>query len=189
VAGAIIAAVIGGIVLGVGWIWVVVTAFMESISQGLLCCIPFYAIYYAIKRWSRAKKPFVIYLVGVVILIVGGVGTCTGISREFAGVQLVIDEFMEAGQARDVEAAYACCSTHGYSQEGIADYIESNYDRVFAGYERLNISGLAEVSSGGITSCDVSGVVIYTGDESLQFQASLVKSNDIWRITHIDIGY
>jgi hypothetical protein len=186
-AGAIVAAVIGGIVLGVGWIWFVVTAFRESTSQGLLCLfIPFYAIYYAIKRWSDAKKPFLIYLVGVVVLIVGLAGSCTQILGD---VEPVIARFMEAGAANNTEAAYACWSTQAASEEEIANLIEGNYDRVFAGYERLNISGFEARSSGGITRCDVSGAVIYTGDESLPFEASLVQSNDIWKITYIRIGY
>ena len=185
--GAIIAAVIGGIVLGVGWIWFAVTAFRESTSQGLLCLfIPFYAIYYAIKRWSDAKKPFVMYLVGVVVLIVGLGGSCTQLLGE---VEPVIARFMEAGAANNTEAAYACWSTQAASEEEIANLIESNYDHVFAGYERLNISGFEAQSSGGITTCYVSGAVVYTGDESLPFEASLVKSNDIWKITGISIGY
>ena len=183
-AGAIIAAVIGGIVLGVGWIWFLVTAFRESTSQGLLCLIPFYAIYYAIKRWSDAKKPFLLYLVGVVVLIVGLAGSCTQIMGD---VEPVIERFMEAGAANNTEAAYAC--TQAISEEELADYIESNYDDVFAGYERLNISGFQAQSSAGITLCDVSGAVIYTDGGRLPFEASLVKVNDAWKITHINIGY
>jgi hypothetical protein len=184
--GAIVAAVIGGIVLGVGWIWFLVTAFRESTSQGLLCLIPFYAIYYAIKRWSDAKKPFLTYLVGVVVLIVGLAGSCTQITGD---VEPVIARFMEAAAANNTEAAYACWSTQGISEEDIADFIESNYDDVFAGYERLNISGFQAQSSAGITLCDVSGAVIYTDGESLPFEASLVKVNDAWKITYITIGY
>jgi hypothetical protein len=185
--GGVIAAVIGGIVLAVGWIWFAVIAFRESTSQGLLCLfVPFYAIYYTIKRWSHVKKIFFVYLVGVVVLIVGLVGSCTQLVGE---IEPVIAQFMEAGQARDAEAAYACWSTQWTSEEDIADYIDSNYDRVFAGYERVNISGFEAESSGGITQCDVSGAVIYTGDERLPFQASLVKSNNTWKITYITIGY
>lgn len=186
-AGGIVAAVIGGIVLAVGWIWFVVIAFRESTSQGLLCLfVPFYAIYYTIKRWSQVKKIFFIYLVGIVILIVGLVGSCTQITGE---VEPVIARFMEAGAANNTEAAYACWSTQGTSEEDIANFIESNYDDVFAGYERLNISGFQAQSGGGMTLCDVSGAVFYTGGESLPFEASLVKVNDVWKITYIQIGH
>ena len=189
-AGGIIAAVIGGIVLGVGWIWFAVTAFRESTSQGLLCLfIPFYAIYYAIKRWSDAKKPFLIYLVGVVVLVVGLVGSCTELSREFAGVEPVIDEFMQAGAANNTGAAYACWAPQSATEGEIADYIESNYDDLFAGYQSLTISSFQGQASAGITTCYVSGAVIYTDDQSLPFEALLVKENDVWKITGIYIGY
>jgi hypothetical protein len=188
--GAIIAAIIGGIVAGVGWIWIAITAFRESTSQGLLCIIPFYAVYYAIKRWSGAKKPIVISLVGVgfVLLIVGIVFSL----MPFYGVKPVVAEFMEAGAARDVEAAYACWSPQSATEEDIDEYIESNYDDVFAGYESLTINQRIGQSVAGITTCSVSGWIIYTGpgDPRLSFQASLVKDNDgCWKITDIYIGY
>jgi hypothetical protein len=188
--GAIIAAVIGGIVAGVGWIWVVITAFRESTSQGLLCLfIPPYAIYYGIKRWSDAKKPLIIAVVGVVVLIVGLVGSCTQLLEEFSGVEPVIAEFMEAGAANNTEAAYACWSTQSVTAEEIAEFIENNYDDLFAGYESLTFGSFEGESSAGITTCYVSGAVIYTGDQSLPFEASLVKKNDVWKITGIYIGY
>lgn len=68
---AIISVVIGGIVAGAGWIWIVITAFRESRSQGLLSLFPLYAIYYGVKRRSDTMKPLVIALVGIVILIIG----------------------------------------------------------------------------------------------------------------------
>ena len=187
---AIIAVVIGGIVAGVGWIWVVVTAFRESTSQGLLCLfIPPYAIYYGIKRWSGAKKPLVIAVVGVVVLVVGLVTSCTQLYEEVSEVEAVIGEFMEAGEARDVEAAYAYFSPRSATEEEVDEYIESNYDDLFAGYESLTIGGWEMSSSGGITEVYVSGAIIYTGDQSLPFVAWLVKENDVWKITGIYIGY
>ena len=155
----------------------------------MLCIIPFYAIYYAVKRWSGAKKPIAIGLVGVglVLLIVGIVS----ILMPFAGVKAVITEFMEAGAATDVEAAYACWSPQWATEEDIAEYIESRYDDVFAGYKRLTIHQRIGQSIVGITTCSVSGSIIYAGpgDPRSSFQASLVKENDVWKITNIYIGY
>jgi hypothetical protein len=189
-AGAIIAAVIGGIVAGVGWIWVVITAFRESTSQGLLCLfIPPYAIYYGIKRWSDAKKPLIIAVVGGVVLIVGLVSSCMQLYEELSGVEPVIAEFMEAGEAGDVEAAYACWSPWSVTEEEVDEYIENNYDDLFTGYESLTISGWNLESSGGITEAYVSGAIIYTGDKRLPFEALLVKENNVWKIIGIYIGY
>ena len=74
------------------------------------------------------------------------------------------------------------------TDEEIAEVIEGSYD-VFAGYERLNLNSFEGESSAGITMCYVSGAVIYTGDQSLPFEASLVKQNGVWKITNIYIGY
>jgi hypothetical protein len=135
------------------------------------------------------KKPLAIGLGVGVVLVVVVVLIVTQFSGLFSGVKPVIAEFMEAGEARNVTAAYACWSPQSATEEEMAGYIESNYDDVFAGYERLNISSQSIESSAGITTCYVSGAVIYTGDQSLPFEASLVKKNDVWKITGINIGY
>jgi len=185
----IILAIIGGIVAGVGWIWILITAFRESTSQGLLCIMPFYAVYYAINRWSATKTPIVISLVGVgfALLIVGIVFSL----MPFHEVKAVITKFMEAGAARDVEAAYACWSPWSATEkEEIDEFIESNCD-VFIGYKRLTIHQRIEQSIDGITLCSVSGDIIYTGagDPRLSFHASLHKDNyGCWKIANIRIG-
>jgi len=66
--------------------------------------------------------------------------------------------------------------------------MESGYD-VFESYERLNISRQSIESSAAVTTCYVSGAVIYTDDQSLPFEAWLVKDNGVWKITDIYIGY
>ena len=64
-----------GIVLTfVGGIWIVVIAFKEHIGWGLaVFFIPFVILYYAITRWATCKTPFLIFLAGFVIMIVGAV--------------------------------------------------------------------------------------------------------------------
>ena len=105
----------------------------------------------------------------------------------FSGVNTVIAEFMEAGVARNVEAAYACWSPQSVTEEEIAGYIESSYD-VFAGYERLDINSQSGKTGGGVDSCHARGAVIYTGGQRLTLEAQLVKENDVWKITGIRIG-
>ena len=139
-------------------------------------------------KWWRDKKKLAI--IGSVV--VGGIliGTIVvpSLMQFFSGVNTVIAEFMEAGVARNVETAYACWSPQSATEEEIAGYIESSYDDVFAGYDHLNINSRRGESSGGIDSCYVSGAVIYTGDQSLSLKASLVKDNDVWKITGVRIG-
>ena len=189
----IISAVIGGIVAGAGWIWIVITAFRESTSQGLLSLFPLYAIYYGIKRWSDAMQPLVIALVGVVILMIGIVPGLPRIESSAGmevveNVETVIAEFMEAGAARNVEAAYDYWSPKLATEEEIVEYIESRYDDLFAGYERLNINSGIGKSIGDIDSFNAKGDIIYTGAKILPFEAWLVKENDVWQIIDILIG-
>ena len=182
--GLIIAAVIGGVILLVGAIWLLIIAFRESTSCGLLYMfLPFYSIYYPITRWAKTKKPFLIGLIGVVALIGGLVPTLVQTKGE---VEPVITEFIEAGVAKDVDRAYACCHS-SISKEEVAKLIINNYD-LFEGFEDLTTSSLSVVSSAGITTAEFSGAIIYSGDRRLPFEASLVKENDIWRITVFCIG-
>lgn len=138
------------------------------------------------KRWSSKKTRIVAISVGVLAAVVL-VPSLIHMFQFFSGVQPVITEFMEAGVARNVEAAYACWSPQMATEEEIAAFIEGSYD-VFAGYERLNLNSFEGESSAGITMCYVIGAVIYTGDQSLPLEASLVKENDVWKITSMQIG-
>jgi hypothetical protein len=121
-------------------------------------------------------------IVGVVFLFALRMG------QERSGFESVITKFMEAGAARNMGAAYDCWSPHSASEEKIAEFIESSYD-VFAGYERLTISDQETRSGvGGINEGDVSGAIIYIGDQRLPLKARLVKEKDGWKIIGIRIG-
>ncbi|MGA2670115.1 MAG: hypothetical protein ABSF21_01665 [Dehalococcoidia bacterium] len=136
------------------------------------------------------KKPLIIGLgVAVAVIVVIVIIVTTQLSGMFSGAKPVIAEFMVAGAANNSEAAYACWSTQSATEEEIAEFIDNNYEDAFAGYDHVNISSYNGESSGGITTCDVSGAVIYTGDKSLPLEASLVKQNGVWKITGINIGY
>jgi len=144
-----------------GWGRTIVAGFRESVLQGLLCLfIPPYTIYYAIE-----------------------------LRRQRSEVKSVITEFMEAVVARNVEAAYAYCSPHSPTKEEIAGVIKSSY-KIFEDYERLTISSQNPKSSGGITTCYVSGEVIYSGAPGCPFEAWLAKDkdNNVWKMTGIQIG-
>jgi len=142
-----------------GWGRTIVTAFQESVLQGLLCLfIPPYTVYYAIK-----------------------------LKKQRSEVKSVITAFTEAVVSRNVEAAYSYCSPHSPTKEEIAGVIESRHN-VFEGYERLTISSQDPESNGGITTCYVSGAAIYTVGQSLPFEAWLAKENGVWKITGIRIG-
>jgi hypothetical protein len=124
---------------------------------------------------------FVVIVVGVVTFIIWRM------FRHRSVLKSVIAEFMEAGAARNVEAAYACCSHYSPTKEDIVDLIRSSYD-VFTGYERLAIGGTQSQSGGGTTEAYVNGRIIYTGGKKLEYKCSLMKENDVWKIAGIQIG-
>ena len=139
------------------------------------------------------KKPLIIGLgVGIaviIVIVVVVIQLFSGLFSEFSGAEPVIAEFMEAAAANNTGAAYACWSTQSTTEEELTEFIENNYDYLFEGYESLTISSFEGESSGGITTCYVSGAVIYTGDKSWPFEALLVKKDGVWKITDIYIGY
>ena len=74
---------IGLIVSLVGFIWVVVVAFKTSVLWGIgSLIIPFVALIFAIMHWNIAKKPFFIWLGGLVLMIIGAMmgGSAPGLS-------------------------------------------------------------------------------------------------------------
>jgi len=138
-------------------------------------------------KWWRDKKKLAIAIgSGVVAVLLLGV-MLPHLLQFFSGVNTVIAEFMEAGVARNVEAACACWSLQSATEEEIAGFVESSYD-VFAGYERVDINSRSGQSGGGVDSCHARGAVIYTDGERLPLEAQLVKENDVWKITGIRIG-
>lgn len=65
---------IGGLIALVGAIWLLVVTFKKSILWGILSLlIPFVSLIFVIMNWELTKKPFLIYLGGIVLVIVGSV--------------------------------------------------------------------------------------------------------------------
>jgi len=139
-----------------------------------------------IKKWSSKKTRIVAISVGVLAVVVL-VPSLIHMFQFFSGVESVMAEFIEAGASGNMEAACACWCLQSATEEEITGFVESSYD-VFAGYERLNISSKNGQSSGGIDSCYISGAIIYTGGQRLPLEASLMKENDVWKVTGIRIG-
>lgn len=66
---------VGGIVMLVGGIWILVKAFQESIVWGLASLfIPIVALVFVVTHWQDAGKPFLIYLAGLAVYMVGVFG-------------------------------------------------------------------------------------------------------------------
>lgn len=65
---------IGGIVAFIGFIWFLVVAFRQTFWWGIgSLFILIVALVFLIMHWGDAKKPFFVWLIGVVIMVVVGV--------------------------------------------------------------------------------------------------------------------
>lgn len=64
----------GGIMALVGWVWILINAFSESVPWGVgVFCFSPLAIVYGVLKWDELKLPTILYGVGVVLSIVGRV--------------------------------------------------------------------------------------------------------------------
>jgi hypothetical protein len=64
--------IVGLIGLLAGGIWILVLAFKESLVWGLCSLfIPFVGLVFTFMHWATCKKPFGIWLAGLVVYIVG----------------------------------------------------------------------------------------------------------------------
>ncbi len=68
----LILVILGILVATVGGIWILVKAFQTSVLWGLgSLFVPFVSLIFVIAHWRDAKKPFLIHLGGVALIIVG----------------------------------------------------------------------------------------------------------------------
>lgn len=64
--------IIGVLIAAVGGIWLLITGFGESILWGLaMLFIPLVGLIFVILHWDKAKKPFLVNIVGAAIIFVG----------------------------------------------------------------------------------------------------------------------
>jgi hypothetical protein len=62
----------GGIVLFVGWVWIMIAAFSESVPWGVgIFCIGPLALVYGIIKWDELKVPTLLYAGGGVVHVIG----------------------------------------------------------------------------------------------------------------------
>ncbi|HEV2695177.1 MAG TPA: hypothetical protein VG347_19945 [Verrucomicrobiae bacterium] len=63
--------IVGIVIYLVGWLAVLIAAFRESILWGVACLLlPIVQLFFIIVHWSKAKKPFFLQLLGLVVMIV-----------------------------------------------------------------------------------------------------------------------
>ncbi len=112
-------------------------------------------------------------------------------------IQRVITEFMEAGERKDVDAAYAMFSPRAQKitpREQITTFIQGKTHVLFEDFESITITKLVISKTANIdpnapqgTVATVEGVVHYQGGVEGNFRAILEKVDDEWRIYGINI--
>ena len=64
--------IIGGLIMLYGSILFLIVAFQDNVFWGLACLlVPIAALFYLVKNWEETKSPFVIQVVGGLILGAG----------------------------------------------------------------------------------------------------------------------
>lgn len=64
--------IIGILIFIVGGFWFLVAAFSESVLWGLATLfIPIVQLFFLIVHWHRAKKPFLVQITGLAMVILG----------------------------------------------------------------------------------------------------------------------
>jgi hypothetical protein len=129
-------------------------------------------------------------VVGIIIVAIAvGFGLlasrCVGEVNE---AKAVVGEFMVAGQAYNIEWAYALCAPQVNRSE-VEGLIADRYDDLFQNYWSLRTSSWHIEVSGGMTTASLEGSVVYTDDSLLPYDAELVKTGGEWKIYYIYIGY
>ena len=63
---------LGCILALVGGIWIVVLAFKKSVLWGIgALIVPFVSLVFVFMNWQESKKPFLIQIAGIVLIVVG----------------------------------------------------------------------------------------------------------------------
>ena len=128
---------------------------------------------------------------GGVIIVAAAVGLGLLASRcagEVNEAKAVVGQFMAAGQAHDIDGAYALCAPQVERSEA-ETLIQDNYGSLFQNYKGLRTSSWHIESSGGTTMASLNGSVLYTDGSTLPYEAELVKTGGKWKIYYIYIGY
>lgn len=67
--------IVGVLLTVVGGLWLLVVGFQTSILWGIgMLLLPIISLIFVVLHWQQAKSPFLLQIVGVVLLFAGGSG-------------------------------------------------------------------------------------------------------------------
>lgn len=130
-----------------------------------------------------------------VVLLARSIGQAPA---NLAAGQKVIDQFMQAGKAQDVDAAYALFATNAQDpsrRTKITQLFGARNRVLFAGYQAVDVNDF-HVSSGSAADANASagveavflGTLHYAGGRTGRIQAILEQQGDDWKLFDIKIN-
>lgn len=176
--------VIGGLTMVVCGVWTLVIIFRSSTAGGCLSMVfPPLALIWVLMEWDKAKKPFLITLIGLALFVGGLVPTLMQFKAE---AEPVITEYMEAGAARDVDRVYACWYSGEITRERIVELVNEDY-WIFSDFKSVRTSSWSVVYGTDATEGHIEGLIVYSSGAERPFRADLVKIGEVWKITDLDV--
>jgi hypothetical protein len=179
---------IGFIGFWVGFVWIIVTAFKESKSCGLLSIfVPYYFIYYGITRRSKAKRALLFCASGISIFIMSFIPLMILNSNADSRVESVMSDFVEAASAQDINVAYSYWAP-GTSMSTVSGLI-SKYQQEFQNVEKISKKE-SRLTFKYYRNMEITynGNINHTNGQSTKFGLIAVGENDSWKIKSLVIG-
>ena len=137
------------------------------------------------RTWSRVKMFIKYFFIGPIVLTAVLVTSCSAIPGA-TECNTVVNSFMQAAAAKDVDAAYDLCV-----EEVVRDDVENlilGQHQLFAGYQDISMKGINISYSGGRNSAEYSGEAKYSDGQTMWVEAELLKRGDNWKLTSIYVS-
>jgi hypothetical protein len=101
----------------------------------------------------------------------------------------VVTQFMTAMLGKDVATASGLFPTGSEAEIGpqLEGLLASQF-YLFEGYQSISVTSINVSTQEGQTTAELEGNVTYAGNVKGTFQASLVKEDEAWKLTNININ-
>jgi len=140
---------------------------------------------YKNKTRSGVKTFIKRLFIGSIVLMAVLVTSCGAIPGA-TECNTVVNSFMQAGAAKDVNAAYDLC-VEEMAREDIENLILGQH-QLFAGYQNISIKGINIEYKGARSFAEYSGEAKYSDGRTMWVEAELVKRGDNWELVSIWIS-
>jgi len=137
------------------------------------------------KATSRVKTFIKRLCIGSIVLIAVLVTSCGAIPGA-TECNTVVDNFMQAGAAKDVNAAYDLC-VEEMAREDIEDLI-LGYPQYFTGYQDITMKSINVEYGEGRSFAEYNGEAKYSDGKKMWVDAELIKRGDNWELLSIWIS-